>query len=158
MKTPVRTTVHQSQGKYNLMHIEILSPRYGGTNYLEPVGYISFQQTIGEDSWYGLRFKVETDSVKHLEKMTKLAKLIKNKFCYDVQPENIKEFIGADEHVYYEGDFVSESKNGQNFYRVIASGGYYKAIIAPNEKAANKEQAKLKIAGATLQFQQEISL
>jgi len=159
MKTPVRTTVHQSTaGPYNLMYIEILVPRYGGNNHLEPAGMITFQQTIGENSWYGLSFKVETDNVKHLENMTKLAKLIKKNFSYDVQPQQILEFIGADEHVFYESDFVSKSKNGQSLYRVIASGGHYTDIIAPDYKVANKMLKRLNIANSTLEFKKRVSL
>jgi hypothetical protein len=159
MKTPVRKTVHNSTaGPYNLMYIEILVPRYEGTNYLEPAGVITFQQNIGEDSWYGLTFKVETDSVKHMDKMTKLAKLIKKSFSYDVQPKQILDLIGADEHVHYQSDFISTSKNGQNYYKVIVNGDYYKSIIAPSDKVAIKEMTKLNIAGATLELKGKICI
>jgi hypothetical protein len=159
MKTPVRTTQHKSQaGPYNLMHIEILSPRYGGDKYLEPIGMIAFQQTIGEDRWYGMSFEIRTDRVSNLKKFTKLAEFIAKNSSSDSQPGELKELIGADEHVFYESDFVSLGKNGQNLYRVIAQGGHYTDIIAPDEKSAQKQLDKLNIAGSTLEFRQKVVL
>ena len=139
------------------MHIEILSPRYGGTDYLEPIGTITFQQTVGEDSWYGMRFEISTNDVKHLEQMTKLAKFIK-KNAWDATPEKVLEIIGADEHVIFEGDFISTSKNGQGLYKVIANGGHYSNITASSEGMAWRKLKKLNIAGAVILFHKNIVL
>ncbi len=159
MKTPVRTTVVKSQtGEYNLMKIEILSSRYGGINHLEPIGMITFQQTVGEDSWYGISFDIRTDRISNLKKFTKLAEFIDNNTDYRTQPDELKELIGADEHVVYESDFVSKSKDGQNLYKVIAQGGHYSNIIAPNDKRANGILSKLNIAGSTLEFVKVVEL
>lgn len=158
MKTPVRTTVHRSTaGPYNIMYIEILVPRYGGADYLEPAGMITFQQTIGEDSWYGMNFEIRTDSVSKLKKFTKLVEFVKKNTDYTVQPDKLKELIGADEHSLFENDFVSLGKNGQKFYKVMAQGGYYKGLIAPDDKRAQKQLDKLNIAGATLEFKCEVT-
>ena len=159
MKTPVRTTVNKSQaGPYNLMHIEILSPRYGGNNHLESIGTITFQQTIGEENWYGMNFEVRTDNINKLKKFVKLAAFVAKNTSYDSQPSEVKKLIGADEHVFYESDFVSLTKNGQSLYRVIASGGHYTDIIASSEKLAQKQLDKLNIAGSTLEFRQMVVL
>lgn len=159
MKTPVRTTVIKSQTReYNLMHIEILSPRYGGDKYLEPIGMITFQQTAGEDSWYGRGFEIRTDNINKLKKFTKLASFVAKNSHSDSTPSEILELIGADQHVFYESDFVSKSKNGQNLYRVIAQGGHYTDIIAPDEKDAQKQLDKLNIANSTLEFRQKVVL
>lgn len=159
MKTPVRTTINKSHtGEYNLMYIEILSPRYGGNNHLEPIGMITFQQTVGEDKWYGMNFEVRTDKVSNLKKFTRLASFIEKNTDYKSQPDEIKKLIGADEHVFYESDFVSKSKNGHSLYKVIANGGHYSNIIAQSEKRANGILAKLNIAGSTIEFIKVVEL
>jgi hypothetical protein len=159
MRTPVRTTVIKSQtGEYNLMHIEILSPRYGGIDYLEPIGMITFQQTVGENSWYGRSFEVKTDNIAKLKKFTKLADFVSKNTDYGTQPYKLKELIGADEHVIFESDFVSVSKDGQSLYKVIVNDGHYRNIIAPDEKKAQKILDKLNIANSTLEFVKVVAL
>lgn len=160
MRTPVRTTVIKSQtGEYNLMHIEILSPRFGGKDYyLEPIGMITFQQTVGENSWYGRSFEVRTDNINKLKKFTKLADFVSKNTDYSTQPYKLKELIGADEHVVFEGDFVSVSKDGQSLYKVIVNGGHYRNIIASSEKLAQKQLDKLNIANSTLEFSKLVVL
>ena len=157
MKTPVRTTVFTS-GNYRNMHIEILHPRYGGKNHLEPLGRITFQQNIGEDSWYAKNFEIRTDNVNNMKKFVKIAEFIGKNTNYDTQPDELKKLIGADEHTYFEGDFVSLSKNGQRLYKVLASGGHYTSIIAPTDKAAQKQLDKLNIANSRVEFYKEVKL
>lgn len=159
MKTAIRTTVnHSSAGAYNHMHIEILVPRYGGTNYYECGGTITFQQNAGEEKWYAMNFEILTDNISHLKKFTKLAEFIKKNSTYSSQPDEIKKLIGADEHIFYKSDFLSLSKNGQNFYKVIAQGGHYSNIVAPNENDANRQLVKLNINGASIEFNEKIVL
>lgn len=159
MKTPVRTTVIKSDNRaYNFMHIEILSPRYGGTNHLEQIGMITFQQNSGEDSWYGKTYEIRTDSIKNLKKFTKLIEFVAKHTSYNSKPSEILELIGADEHVFYGSDFVSKSKDGQNIYKVFAQGGHYSDIIAPDEKTAEKLLKKLNIANSTLEFSRVVAL
>jgi len=135
------------------MHIEILSPRYGGTDYLEPIGMITFQQTIGEDSWYGMNFEIRTDNINKLKKFTKVAEFIGKNTNYDSQPKEVLELIGADEHALFEGDFVSKSKIGQRLYKVmIGSSQHYKNIIARSDEDATKQLNKLDIANSTAIF------
>lgn len=104
-----------------------------------------------------MRFEISTSDAKHIQQMAKLANFIKKK-VWDATPDKVLELIGADEHVVYESDFVSLSKNGQNLYRVIAQGGHYKGIIAPDDKTAENILKKLNIAGSTLEFSKVVVL
>lgn len=159
MRTPVRVTEHKSDNRaYNFMYIEILSPRYGGDRNLESIGMITFQQTAGENFWYGRNFEVRTDNVNKLKKFTKLASFIAKNSSYDSKPSEILKLIGADEHVFYENDFLSKSKNGQNLYKVIVNGGHYTDIVASSEKLAQKQLDKLNIANSTLEFVKVVAL
>lgn len=155
--TPVRTLTNTS-GKYNMMTIEILHSRYGGKNHLEPLGTVTFQQNIGENKWYGMNFEIWTDNANKMKKFTKMVEFIGKNTHYDTQPDELKKLIGADEHVYFESDFVSLSKNGQRLYKVLAEGGHYSSIIAPDDKAANKELKKLNIANSRVEFYKEVKL
>jgi hypothetical protein len=132
------------------MHIDILSPRYGGNDYFEPIGTITFQQTVGEDKWYGMTFNISTDNVAKLKKFTKLAEFIGKNTSHDSLPAEVLKLIGADEHTLFEGDFVSKSKIGQRKYKVMIGGSqHYKNIIARSDEDANKQLKKLNIANST---------
>ena len=151
MKTAIRTQIAKSSN-YSIMHIEILSPRYGGNDYFEPIGTITFQQTVGEERWYAMNFVVHTSNIKHLEKVTKLAKFISKNSDYNSQPDDIKKLIGADEHVVYECDFVSKSKIGEKLFKIVVEGNHYTNIIAKTEAEANRILKKKNIANAKLEF------
>ena len=95
MKTKVRTQEYSEHG-YNFMSIEVLSERFAG--HLNPIGHIRFQQTNGEDYWYGMRFLVETDRISDMEKFTKVCKKISLKSDWNSQPTDIKEILKAIEY------------------------------------------------------------
>lgn len=95
MKTKVRTSEY-SQNGYNFMNIEILAEKWVG--YLNPIGSIRFQQTAGENYWYGMRFIVETDRIVDLEKFTRVCKRVRAKSNWDSQPTDIKEILKAIEY------------------------------------------------------------
>ena len=92
MKTKVRTQEYSEHG-YNFMSIEVLSERFAG--HLNPIGSIRFQQTNGENYWYGMRFLVETDRISDMEKFTRVCKKISSKSNWDSQPTDIKEILKA---------------------------------------------------------------
>lgn len=153
MKTPVRIHQLNSHGTYKLMHIEILSPRYRGNDFLEPIGTITFQQTIGEDNWYGMSFEVSTDSVEKLKKFTKVAAFIAKNTDYKTQPDEVLKLIGADEHKVFDHDFVSKSKVGQRHYKVMVNGNqHYKNIIARDDQDAKRQLKKLNIANSEVVY------
>lgn len=147
MKTPVRTIIKKSSnGQYNLMEIQILAPKFSAGDWLEPIGSITFQQNLGETHWYGKTFMVETTNVKHLEKMTRIAKHIENSQSWDLTPVDIKKIIGAEEHGIFFHEFVPVSKKGQILFDIFKKGlpGVYTRIIAPDEKSVIRLMKKRK--------------
>ena len=95
MKTKVRTTEY-SQNGYNFMQIEVLTEKW--KDYFNPIGLIRFQQTNGENHWYGMRFIIETDRISDMEKFTKVCKKISLKSDWNSQPTDIKEILKAIEY------------------------------------------------------------
>lgn len=153
MKTPIRTLISNSNnGNYKLMEIQILTPKFETItdDYFEPMGSIRFQQTVGEERWYGKSFFVETTNVNHLEKMAKLAKFIEKNSNWDSTPDDIKKLIGADEYAIFGHEFVSVSKKGQILFDVIKGESVYTRVVAPNEKTALKIMKIRKIEDVTL--------
>jgi hypothetical protein len=110
MKTKIRTTEY-SQNGYNFTNIEILDTKYEG-GHLNPIGSVRFQQTNGEDYWYGMRFLVETDRIFDLERFTRVCKKINSKSDWNLQPLDIKRILNAVEHKFCNstGVFI-EAKN-----------------------------------------------
>jgi hypothetical protein len=161
MKTKVRTQVYKNQnGCYEHMSIQILTPRYKGARYLEQMGEITFQRNIDDKDgyrWYGMDFSVTTNKFEYLKKMAALAEYIqKNKSSYAAQPEEIKHLIGAEEHIFFDSEFVPVTDKGKSIFKVIKTGNLYDKITAPNEIVANKILEKKNIAGATLEFHKVI--
>lgn len=153
MKTPVRILHSNAQGMYYIMHIEILSPRYGGNDHLELIGTIKFQRNVGDENWYGMSFDVSTDSAEKLKKFTKIATFIAKNSDYKTQPEEILKLIGADEHRVIDHEFVSKSKIGQRRYKVMVNGSqHYKNIIARDDKDAYKQLKRLEIANSEIVY------
>jgi hypothetical protein len=128
MKTPVRIQYSNSNG-YGIMHIEILVPRYGGNDNLEPAGTIKFQQNSGENTWYGMSFNISTDRITMLTKFTKLAEFVAKNTNWDSQPEDVLKLIGADEHRISEHEFVSVSKMGQRRYKVMVNDSEHYMLL-----------------------------
>lgn len=153
MKTPVRIQHSNAQGMYYIMHIDILSPRYGGDDHLEPIGTIRFQRNVGDENWYGMSFEVSTDSVEKLNKLTKVAAFIAKNTDYKTQPEEVLKLIGADEHRVIDHEFVSKSKIGQRKYKVMVNGNqHYKNIIAKDDQDAYKQLKRLDIANSEIVY------
>jgi hypothetical protein len=151
MKTPVRIQYSNSIG-YEIMHIEILVPRFGGNDIFEPAGTITFQRSTPENYWYGMSFNISTDRILTLKKFTKLAEFVAKNSNWDSQPADVLKLIGADEHRIFNNDFVSVSKMGQNTYKMIVNGSHYKNIIADSYESAEKQMKKHKIPGARIEF------
>lgn len=164
MKTKIRIYESQTQHGFNHkgykhMSIQILTERYKGARYLEPIGEITFQLTVDEPEnlWYGMRFYINTDNVEYIKKMAKLADFIKkNRSGYSAQPDEIKQLIGAEEHVYFDSEFIPVSDKGKKIFKVIREGSLYDKITAPNEIIAKKILDNKNILGAELKFDKEI--
>lgn len=161
MKTKLRiqeSSTNALGAKFGIMSIQILTERYRGARYLEPMGEITFQKTLGESGgWYAMHFVVNTDNAGYIDKIAKLAKFIKqNRSSHSAQPDEIIQLIGGQEHVYFDGEFVPVSDKGKSLFKVILTGNLYDRITAPNEIIAQKILDKKNIAGATLQFDKVI--
>ena len=146
MKTLVRIQ-HQSDSRNNLnfMTAQILVYPHKDSDTIHVIGHLSFQQNKGEDTWYALRFNVETGKPDDLIRMAKLAKFIKNNTSYDSQPDEIFEKIGAVKYGIFNHEWVPISKDGENLYNVLTSSGtLYSRIVAPDEKSAMKIVKKRK--------------
>lgn len=158
MKTKIRTTEYKD--KYGHMHIQILTPRYTGARYLEPIGEITFQKNLFEQEarWYGIHFVINTDRAEYIQKMANLAKFIKkNRSGHNAQPEEIIQLIGGVEHIHFDSEFIPVSDKGKSIYKVIREGSLYDKITAPNIIVAEGIMDKLKIVGARLEFDKVIS-
>jgi len=156
MKTKIRTQESQTQNGFKHLHIQILTERYKGSRYLEPIGEITFQMTVGDPQgyhWYGMNFVINTDNVEYIKKMAKLAEFIKkNRSGHNAQPDEIKQLIGAEEHILFDQEFIPISDKGKSIFRVIREGSLYDKITAPNEIIAQKILDKKNIAGTELKF------
>lgn len=164
MKTKIRTqeseSINVGHKDYKHLHIQILTERYKGARYLEPIGEITFQYTVGDPDnygWYGMRFKIDTDKTEYIKKMAKLAEFIKqNRSGHSVQPDEIKRLIGAEEHIHFDQEFIPITDKGKNIYKVIIEGSLYDKITAPNEIIAQKILNNKNILGAKIEFDKQI--
>ena len=157
MKTLVRIQ-YQSDPRNNLnfMTAQILIKPYKGSDTIDVIGHISFQQNQGTDNWYALKFNVETDKPSHLVKMANLAKYIQKNTEWDSQPDEIFEVIGAVKYKVFQHRFIEESKEGEFLWDVITSSdSLYSTIVAPNEKVA-KRLLKKQPEGTTLKYNRKV--
>ena len=166
MKTKIRIqesdafAISMSNDKFKHYCIQILTERYKSSRYLEPIGQISFQMTVAEpqNEWYGMRFIIDTDKAKYIQKMATLAKIIKtNRSGYSAQPKEIIELIGGVEHVHFNSEFIPVTDKGKNIYKVMSeSGNFIDTVIAQNEDVANNILRKRSIE-AKLIFDKQIN-
>lgn len=96
MKAQVRVTEH-GHNAYNFTSIEILFEKYG---ILRMSGYISFQQTKGEDRWYGMHYNIDTDDIFLLENFTKVCKYLDKRKDWDSQPADVLRILKAEKYVF----------------------------------------------------------
>jgi len=160
MKTAVRIQEREdSQRGFGFMSIQILVPTSPRSETMTPIGHISFQRTLDDElgrTWYAMRFNVETDNIEYLEKMTKIARVIKKNSNWDSQPKEILKIIGAVEYKIFNQEFTPVSKEGENLYDVFFLASLYKRIIAPSEKAARKKMEKQGLNKHELKFNSKI--
>ncbi len=154
MKTKIRITETPFGGGYKHLYIQILDFRYKETEYLEPIGTISFQMSEHKQNnktWYAMNFIINTDKFEHLEKMAKLAKFIKtNRKGYEDQPDDIKRLIGGIEYGNFGGEFIPLSSEGLVQFNIMQNGNLWSKLVAPNEIIAQKMLNKKKIVSAVL--------
>ncbi|MFA5719977.1 MAG: hypothetical protein WC939_02825, partial [Acholeplasmataceae bacterium] len=138
MKTIVRIQEYSySEGKFNHKSFQILAKYFSNSEAVYPVGEITFQQTKGEDDWYGMRFLVNTSTVKELEAMTKIAKKIQKEIGSGT-PDEVFKVIGGIEYKLYKQSFIPVSAEGQDLYDIIVNDGLYTVTFAKTEESAKK--------------------
>ena len=155
MKTSVRIQEREDgQRGFGFMSIQILIPSSPGSEIMDPIGHISFQRNLDEDkkSWYAMRFNIETDKVSDLEKMTKVARVVKKNCDYYSQPDEILKSIGAVEYKLFNSQFIPVSKEGENLYDVFFLSSLHSRIVAPNEKKAMKILEKKNLSTSILKL------
>ena len=151
MQTAIRIIEQQYNGsEYRHYFLQILTKRMYSDNF-EPAGLIKWQQDKKHEAegreWYAKQFVIETDSIKHIKLMAKVAQLIDENCSYDAQPNEVFKVLGGVEYFHSDFDFIAKSKIGESFYKVMKNAEYYSSIIAPNEIVANKLLAKKKLTG-----------
>ncbi len=137
MKTLVRIQNFIENG-FNIKVIQILDKKNNNSEVFEEIGVIRFQQTPGEDNWYGLRFEVSTTESSTLQKMAELAKHVKENTVWDSQPSDVLNVIGAVEYKLFKHEFYPASAEGQDLYDVLFLGSVYTRIAASDEKEAGE--------------------
>ena len=152
MKTLVRIQHHSFNG-FNFKTVQILEKPWKDSETINVIGFLKFQQTGGEDNWYGLGFNVETNKPSDLTKMAKLATHIQNNSDWDSQPDEILKTIGAVEYKIFNHDFILASQEGQNLYDVFTpSGSLHSRIVATDDKKARKILDKRNGHGTTFKL------
>ena len=141
MKTIVRIQEY-SAGNFNHKSFQILTKYFSNSEAVYPIGEITFQQTKGEDDWYGMRFVVNTSVVKDLEAMTKIAKKIQKEIGSGT-PDEVFKVIGGIEYKLYKQSFIPVSAEGQDLYDIIVNNGLYTVTFAKTEESAKKKAEKM---------------
>lgn len=162
MKTKIHIQTASSNAfgvNYNHMTIDVLTERFKGSRYLEPIGHISFQSNKDTpNDWYGIKFNVMTEKPEYIDKMAKIAKVImSNRSGYNAQPDEIIELIGGQEYIFFDQEFIAKKDNGKKIFNVFRQGNLYERIVAASESQAKKLLDKKKIEGVTLKLSTVIS-
>jgi hypothetical protein len=118
-----------SSASYNFKTIHILIDEYAGTRgknevpSFRAIGWISFQQTIGTDSWYARRLNTETDSPEHFKKLAKVFSKLR-KYDSSVE-ETIQDLGNIKEYVFIPsiGEYIPKDKLDWNLVAIIDSHG-----------------------------------
>lgn len=144
---PIKTKVrYQEQPICNLAfrhaYIQILSEEGRYTKSLEVVATISFQQTRGEQRWYGMYMEVKSNKPEHFKYAAKVLAYIKANKNYELHedPDEVMEIIGAEKHFFCDkvGTFIPESWAGRQIYAVVRGDSTYKRFVAASLKEAEK--------------------
>jgi hypothetical protein len=162
MKTKIRIqktgTGLNDRTSYNHLYFEVLFPRFNDahSDYLDVACTFSWQQTKGEDLWYGMELTAKGDRVSKFDIAHKLFKYVQA-FRQTSEPKEIFTILGGEEYINHQGDFIPLSKVGQNYYKVWQDEKYYTSVIAPTELLAQKELKRRKIPFTTLEFKHVVT-
>lgn len=147
MKQKVRL-IESSNASYNFLTIQLLDESNSSSKILmgsfSSIGSITFQQTKGEDEWYGMRFVFDNHRVNELVKFCKVVKLIQKKAEYRSQPKEILEILNAEEYYIFKNEFIKLADKGKMLFNVIRNGSVYSRMIANDSDDATKKLERFK--------------
>jgi hypothetical protein len=144
-KTKVRV-IESTNNSYNFLEIQIIKQSYN-TNFIGTVnvlGSITFQQTIGENDWYAMRFVASTDRAKDLLEFGKLAVKIENEATFRSQPKDILNIIDGIEYYLFKQEFFKVDDKGKYCFNVIENGSIYARLVAKDTTEATKKIKRFK--------------
>ena len=146
MRTKVRISYTQSAGGYKHMIIDLLYNPWQTSRSLETYASITFQQgglSDGSNDWYGMHMSCESDKPEKFLRAYKVLKFIRANSSYRTQPQEILTLIGAEEHVYHNGNYVPLSADGNKYYKVLrpsdaGADSCYTVFDASDDEIAKK--------------------
>ncbi len=139
MKTKARIETVNRYG-YNILIWSIFEPNED-LRTARIIGRIEFQEFEGK--FNSPKFVIETDRIKYIESMLKLAKLINSISDYSTEAKEIKNRINFEEVRLFDDEFISIKDHGKNLYNTIKENGeIYGVIIAASDREAAKIAAK----------------
>lgn len=139
--------IENRSGLYNHLEIQLLveTKRDVFLGSIEVVGSICFQQTKGEDDWYGMSFKTDVSRYSSLERFTKMCKLVNSSTSFRSQPSEIIELLGGGEFFICNQEWFAKKDIGKYCYYVVRNGIIYSRMVAKNVADANKKIVKLNL-------------
>jgi hypothetical protein len=137
--TKVRV-LENGNGDYNHLEIQIIEESYnsGFMGTINVIGSITFQQTKGENEWYGMRYVISTDRFADLSAFQKVAKLINTEAEWRSQPEDILSIINAEKYYIFKQEFFKEEDKGKYCFNVMQNNQIYSRVVAKDRISANK--------------------
>lgn len=154
MKNTKYRIIENFSGMYNSLEIQLLSEtkRDIFISSIEVVGSIRFQQTKGEDDWYGMSYKTDVSRYSAIEKFNKICKLVNSKTGYRSQPNEVIEVLGGNEYFICNQEWFPTKDIGKHCFYVIRNGILFSRMVAKNIADGNKKIAKLNSESANYLF------
>ena len=137
--TKVRV-LENGNSEFNFLDIQILEESYnsGFMGTINVIGSITFQQTKGENDWYGMRYVISTDRFADLTAFQKVAKLINIEANWRSQPDDVLNIINAEKYYLYNQEFFKVEDKGKYCFNVMQNGQIYSRVVAKDRISANK--------------------
>lgn len=128
-----------TDNRYNFTEIRFLtetksSPELVGM--FNVIGSVTFQQTIGENDWYGMRYVIDTTRYNELRLFSTLMKTVNDNTDYKSQPLDVIKAVNGEEHFICNSDFFKVADKGKRCFYVVANGSNYARMVAKDEAEA----------------------
>ena len=128
-----------SSNGYNFTEIRFLSESKSSPDLIgvfNVLGSITFQQTVGEDYWYGLKYVVETSRYNELKSFATLMKTVADNTDYKSQPLDVIKVVNGEEYFVCNSDFFKVADKGKRCFYVVSNGSNYARMVAKDEAEA----------------------